>query len=78
MKNPHKFKVQVFEKYKGNFCPMSHLVIYTRKMSNQIDNHEILIHYFQESLTGAALKLYMGLDSTQIRTFSDLGEAFLH
>lgn len=29
----HKFKVQDFEKYKGNSCPLSHLVLYTRKMS---------------------------------------------
>lgn len=38
----------------------------------------MLIHYFLDSLTGAALKWYMGLDTTQIRTFNDLGEAFVH
>jgi hypothetical protein len=46
-------------------------------MSTQTDNHELLIHYFQDSLTGAALKWYMGLNSTNIRTFNDLGEAFI-
>lgn len=46
-------------------------------MSPQNDNHQLLIHYFQDSLTGATLKWYMGLDSTKIRTFSNLGEAFV-
>ena len=51
--------------------------MYDHKMSTQTDNHQLLIHYFQDNLTGAALKWYMGLDSTQIRTFNDLGEAFV-
>ena len=70
---PAKFKVPDFEKYKGSSCPQIHL----RKMSTHADNHQLLIHYFQDSLTGAALKWYTGLDSTNIRTFNDLGEAFV-
>ncbi|WJX57044.1 hypothetical protein P8452_42642 [Trifolium repens] len=77
VKIPPKFKAPEFEKYKGNSCPQSHLVMYARKMSTQTDNHQLLIHYFQDSLTGAALKWYMGLDSANIRTFNDLGEAFI-
>ncbi|KAK2427030.1 hypothetical protein QL285_025638 [Trifolium repens] len=77
VKIPPKFKVPEFEKYKGNSCPQSHLVMYARKMSTQTDNHQLLIHYFQDSLTGAALKWYMGLDSANIRTFDGLGEAFI-
>ncbi|KAK2403270.1 hypothetical protein QL285_052725 [Trifolium repens] len=77
VKIPPKFKVPEFEKYKGNSCPQSHLVMYARKMSTQTDNHQLLIHYFQDSLAGAALKWYMGLDSANIRTFNDLGEAFV-
>ncbi|XP_050914788.1 uncharacterized protein LOC127129693 [Lathyrus oleraceus] len=63
---PPKFKVPDFEKYKGNSCPQSHLGMYSRKMSTQTDNHQLLIHYFQDSLTGAALKWYMGLDGAKI------------
>ena len=74
---PAKFKVPDFEKYKGNSCPQSHLTMYARKMSTYNDNHQLLIHYFQDSLTGAALKWYMGLDSANIQTFNDLGEAFV-
>lgn len=73
VKIPHKFKVPNFEKYKGNSCPLSDLVMYARKMSTQTLNHKRLIHYFQDSLTSAALKWYMGLDNIQIRTFNDLG-----
>src|ERR1051325_2246372 len=51
--------------------------MYARKMSTYNDNHQLLIHYFQDSLTGAALKWYMGLDSANIQTFNDLGEAFV-
>ncbi|KAI5401651.1 hypothetical protein KIW84_066213 [Lathyrus oleraceus] len=66
VKIPVKFKVPDFEKYKGNTCPLSHLVMYARKMSTQTDNDQLLIHYFQDSLSGAALRWYMGLDSANI------------
>jgi hypothetical protein len=46
-------------------------------MSTQTDDDELLIHYFQDSLTGVALRWYMGLDSASIHTFNDLGEAFV-
>lgn len=73
----HKFKVLDFKKHKGNSCPLSHLVMYAHKMTTKTDNHQLLIHYFQDNLTSAALKWYMGLDSTQIQKFSNLCEAFV-
>ncbi|KAI5436030.1 hypothetical protein KIW84_022460 [Lathyrus oleraceus] len=66
VKIPIKFKVPDFEKYKGNTCPLAHLVMYARKMSTQTDNDQLLIHYFQDSLSGAALRWYMSLDSANI------------
>ncbi|XP_058726476.1 uncharacterized protein LOC131597828 [Vicia villosa] len=77
VKIPAKFKVPDFEKYKGSSCPQSHLTIYCRKMATHTDDDKLLIHYFQDSLTGAALKWYMGLDSTHISSFDDLVEAFI-
>jgi hypothetical protein len=77
VKIPVKFKVPDFEKYKGNTCPLSHLVKYAHKISTQTNNDQLLIHYFQDSLTGVALRWYMGLDSASIFTFNDLGEAFV-
>ncbi|XP_050919864.1 uncharacterized protein LOC127137447 [Lathyrus oleraceus] len=41
------------------------------------DNDQLLIRYFQDSLTGVALQWYMGLYSASLRTFNDLGEAFV-
>ncbi|XP_050909462.1 uncharacterized protein LOC127123273 [Lathyrus oleraceus] len=46
-------------------------------MSMYTNDQRMLIHCFQDSLTGAALRWYMGLDSSQIKTFNDLGEAFI-
>lgn len=51
-----KLKVPIFEKYKGDSCSRIHLTMYARKMSTQTDNHQLVIHYFQDSLTSAALK----------------------
>lgn len=45
VKIPMKLKVSNFEKYKGNSCPLSHLVMYARKMSTHTDNDQLLIHY---------------------------------
>jgi len=74
---PPKFKVPNFEKYKGNICPEIQLVMYVRKMSAYVGNDELLIHCFQDSLTGAALIWYMGLSKADIKTFKDLCEAFV-
>lgn len=77
VKIPAKFKVLDFEKSKGDSCPRSHLTMYAQKMSTQNDKHQLLIHCFQDSLTGVALKWYMNLVSAHARTFNDLGEAFI-
>ncbi|KAI5408455.1 hypothetical protein KIW84_054333 [Lathyrus oleraceus] len=62
---------------RGSSCPLNHLVMYARKMSTQTDNDQLLIHYFQDSLIGVALRWYMGMDSASIHTFNGLGEAFV-
>jgi len=74
---PHKFKLPDFEKYKGTSCPKDHLTMYVRKMSTHANDHQVLIHYFQDSLTGVALKWYMNLDRAEIWTSNDLREAFV-
>jgi len=63
---PYKFKLPDFEKYKGTSCPKYHLTVYVRNMSTYVNDHQILIHYFQDILTGAALKWYMNLDRPEI------------
>ena len=51
--------------------------MYVRNMSTYANDHQVLIHYFQDSLIGAALKWYMNLDRSEIQTFNDLREAFV-
>ncbi|XP_058729077.1 uncharacterized protein LOC131601309 [Vicia villosa] len=74
---PAKFKTPEFEKYKGNTCPRSHLTMYYRKMAAYTQNDKLLIHCFQDSLSGASLKWYMGLESNHIHCFQDLTNAFM-
>ncbi|RDX81458.1 hypothetical protein CR513_37860, partial [Mucuna pruriens] len=61
---PADFKTPKFDKCKGSSCPRVHLDMYYRKMIAHIYNDKILIHCFQDSLTGATLSW-------------DLAEAFL-
>lgn len=63
---PTKFKVPYFEKYKGISCPKGHLVMYCRKMAAYIHNNKLMIHCFQDSLSGASLKWYMNLEKARI------------
>lgn len=51
--------------------------MYCRKMASYIDNDDLLIHCFQESLSRACLDWYMGFERTKIRSWKDLSEAFL-
>lgn len=51
--------------------------MYCRKMASYIDNNDLLIHCFQDSLSRASLDWYMGLERTKIRSWRDLSEAFL-
>ncbi|RDX84149.1 hypothetical protein CR513_34857, partial [Mucuna pruriens] len=62
---PTDFKVPNFDKYKGSSCPKTHLAMYCRKMAAYVQDDKILVHCFQDSLSGAALSWY------------DLAEAFL-
>ncbi|XP_050876603.1 uncharacterized protein LOC127080316 [Lathyrus oleraceus] len=74
---PAKFKVPTFEKYQGVNCPKTHIREYCRKMVAYSRDEKLLMHFFQDSLSGASLEWYMQLESTTIRTWKDLAEAFL-
>nr|KYP31719.1 hypothetical protein KK1_047815 [Cajanus cajan] len=52
---PAKFKIPDFQNYTGASCPKGHLIMYCRKMAAYVSNEKLLIHYFQESLSDAAL-----------------------
>ncbi|XP_050896856.1 uncharacterized protein LOC127103653 [Lathyrus oleraceus] len=75
---PHKFKVPDLAKYRGLSYPRSYITMYCRKMASYIDNDELLIHFFQDNLSGASLDWYINLGPMKIRTWKDLSEAFLN
>ncbi|XP_016751719.1 uncharacterized protein [Gossypium hirsutum] len=55
---PHKFKMLEFEKYNGTTCSEAHITMFCRRMTGYVNNDQLLIHYFQDSLVGAAAKWY--------------------
>ena len=59
---PLKFKVSGFDKYKGTTCPKNQLKMYNRKMRAYSKNEKLLMHFFQESLTGAIVTWYTNLE----------------
>lgn len=74
---PAKFETPDFEKYKGQTCPRSHLVMYFRKMVARTKNDKLLIHCFQDSLSRASLRWYVSLEQGRIQNWEDLADAFL-
>lgn len=74
---PAKLKVPSFEKYKGVSYPRTHIRAYCRKMDAYSNDEKLLMHFFQNNLSGASLQWYMQLESTSIRTWKDLAEAFM-
>ena len=74
---PPKFKVPTFDKYDGTKCPFAHLYMYCRKMMGYTSNDKLLIHCFQDSLSGSAIRWYNLLRRDQIKSWADLAKAFL-
>ncbi|WRX23659.1 Retrotransposon gag domain - like 10 [Theobroma cacao] len=72
-----KFKVSDFEKYDGTKCPVTHITMYCRRMAAYAHDDKLLIHYFQDNLTGAVAKWYVQLDHNRIHTWKDLARAFV-
>lgn len=74
---PTKFKVPHFEKYKGNSDPRTLISAYCRKMAAYSSDDRLLMHFFQDSLSGVSLDWYMQLEGTNIYTWREMAEAFL-
>ena len=74
---PPKFKVLDFDKYKGTTCPKNHLKMYCWKMGAYAKDEELLIHSFQESLTGVAVTWYTNLEPSRVHSWKDLMVAFV-
>jgi hypothetical protein len=74
---PKKFRVPEFIKYTGTQCPITHLKAYCNKMAEVVDDEKLLIHFFQDSLSDAALTWCMRLDNTKVKKWKDLVDAFM-
>ncbi|RDY11817.1 hypothetical protein CR513_03457, partial [Mucuna pruriens] len=65
------FKTSKLDMYKGNSYPRAHLVMYCRKMAAYIYDDKILVHCFQDILTGATLSWYVSLERGHVKTWRD-------
>ncbi|XP_012487804.1 uncharacterized protein LOC105801003 [Gossypium raimondii] len=74
---PYKFKMPDFEKYNGTTCPEAHITMFCRQMTWYVNNDQLLIHCFQDSLTGAASKWYNQLSCAKISSWRDIAQAFM-
>lgn len=74
---PAKFKVLNFEKYEGASNPRTHIRSYYRKMDAYPYDERLLMHFFQDSLSGALLDHYMQFEGTHIFSWRDMSEGFL-
>ncbi|XP_040952746.1 uncharacterized protein [Gossypium hirsutum] len=74
---PHKFQMPEFEKYNGTSCPEAHITMFCRRMAGYVNSDQLLIHCFQDSLTGAASKWYNQLSRSMIGSWRDLAQAFM-
>jgi len=74
---PLKFKVPNFDKYKGTTCPKNHMKMYCRKMGAYAKDENLLMYFFQESLTGATITWYTNLEPFQVHSWKDLMVAFI-
>ncbi|KAA3466172.1 intersectin-1-like [Gossypium australe] len=62
----YKFKMPEFEKYNGTSYSEAHITMFCRRMTGYINNDQLLIHCFQDSLVGAAAKWYNQLSRARI------------
>ncbi|KAA3483744.1 hypothetical protein EPI10_005891 [Gossypium australe] len=67
-----KFKTPEFEKYNGTSCPEVHITMFYRRMAGHVNDDQLLIHCFQDSLVGSAARWYNQLSRAQIKTWKDL------
>ena len=63
-----KFKVPTFDMYDGTKCLSAHLYMYCRKMMGYTSNDKLLIHCFQDSLSGSVTRWYNFLGRDQIKS----------
>nr|XP_033515379.1 uncharacterized protein LOC117279874 [Nicotiana tomentosiformis] len=73
---PAGFKMPKFDLYDGHGDPVAHLRGFCSKMRGAGGKDELLMAYFSQSLSGAALEWYTRQDASRRYTWDDLAQAF--
>ncbi|MBE2321199.1 hypothetical protein DVA67_035075 [Solirubrobacter sp. CPCC 204708] len=73
---PSHFRMPELEKFDGMGCPKTHLKMYVRAMQPRGADDELLAQMFHETLIGSALKWFLALDESRIKTWEDVCTEF--
>ncbi|XP_070019431.1 uncharacterized protein [Nicotiana sylvestris] len=73
---PTEFKTPKFDLYDGHGDPVAHLRGYCSKMRGTGRKDKLLMAYFSQSLSGAALEWYTRQDASRWYTWDDMAQAF--
>nr|XP_027083426.1 uncharacterized protein LOC113705706 [Coffea arabica] len=71
------FKAPKFTKYDGTGNPKTYLRMFANKLGKPIDDENLPVHLFSESLEGDALDWYSNLKPEDMRSWMDLSIAFV-
>ena len=74
---PMGFKAPKFSKYDGTGNSKMHLRMFVNKLGKPVDDENLLVHLFPESLEGDALDWYSNLKFEEMKTWLDLSTAFV-
>ncbi|XP_071936374.1 uncharacterized protein [Coffea arabica] len=74
---PLGFKTPKFSKYDGTENPKMHLKMFANKLGKPMDDENLAMHLFSESLEGDALNWYSNLKSGEVKIWLDLSTAFV-
>nr|XP_027093704.1 uncharacterized protein LOC113714104 [Coffea arabica] len=77
MQLPMGFKTPKFSKYDGTGNAKTHLRMFANKLGKPIDDENLPVRLFPESLEGDALDRYSNLKPENMRTWLDLSTAFV-
>ncbi|XP_071921844.1 uncharacterized protein [Coffea arabica] len=74
---PMGFKTPKFNKYDGTGNPKTHLRLFANKLGKPVDDENLPLRLFPESLEGDALDWYSNLKPEEVKTWLDLSNAFI-
>ncbi|XP_071933141.1 uncharacterized protein [Coffea arabica] len=74
---PVGFKTPKFNKCDGTSNPKTHLRLFANKLGKPVDDENLPLRLFPESLEGDALDWYSNLKPEEVKTWIDLSNAFI-